>query len=637
MKLSKSILGPVRATRNGGAVSLSFFSRRLRLRSNGSQRSPFFRKKRGGAFENHEPSSPKVTCIGQVRVKSKKKASLSARRIGEVSFRKMEQSHQPPQQECLRHRNQRWVHLPISFCEALRAFGAEFSCLFGPCKSSCFSNKAEKKRRYADENGCGAVFARWLVSVNDAEGGQRREIELVVGGGGDEAETAQRMTMRSSRRHVFEDIEVKDDRIEVKGQSLEGEEEEEEAGRVSICIPPKNALLLMRCRSDPMKMADLAHRFSWDANAAPRHEDEDFDEEISHVVGLEEQEEEVRGLCQGEDKTLSAVKEGKDVGVSEQEIQNEAEPNMEMEEKEQESLVEEEKEEVESNMSSFEALLDQENAEQYEDCPIQVEESPVLRLQLSSPQESGKETIEVVAVLPEDEAAMQKEKQQETEESIATERETPFLNNIEQKPEPAKTHQEDAKQEQKAIEAIKTPENQELAISNQETKKEEKESPALPECLLLMMREPKLSMEVSKETWVCGTDFIRWLPERPRKAAKSTKTSGCHHDQVKKRPTTIDPKPNKPSLPPPPTKKNDLQPPRSSCSLPAASMANMIEQKLVNGGGAHEPSALTRCKSEPMRTAAAKLMPESCNASTKMEAHRRASLGVGVGAAGVGF
>ncbi|KAL0320640.1 UNVERIFIED_CONTAM: hypothetical protein Sradi_5325500 [Sesamum radiatum] len=396
----------------------------------------------------------------------------------------------------------------------------------------------------------------------------------------------------------------------------------------------------MRCRSDPMKMADLAHRFSWDANAAPRHENEDADEDIiNHVLDVEEQEEEVRGLCLGEDKILSAVKEGEDVGVSveEQEIQNEAEPNTEMEEKEQESLVEEEKEEVESNMSSFEALLDQENAEQYEDCPIQVEESPVRPMQLSSPQESGKETIEVVpVVLPEDEAAMQKEKQ-ETEESIATEKETPFLNNVEQKSEPAKTHQEDAKQEQKAVEAIKPPENQELAISNQETKKEEKESPALPECLLLMMREPKLSMEVSKETWVCGTDFIRWLPERPRKAAKSTKTSGCHHDQVKKRPTAIDPKPNKPSLPPAPTKKNDVQPPRSSCSLPAASMANMIEQKLVNGGGAHEPSALTRCKSEPMRTAAAKLMPESCNASTKMEAHRRASLGVGVGAAGVGF
>ncbi|KAL2471843.1 Uncharacterized protein Adt_39979 [Abeliophyllum distichum] len=70
------------------------------------------------------------------------------------------------------------------------------------------------------------------------------------------------MSMRSSRRHVLEDIEIKDDKIE------------EEAGRVSLCIPSKNALILMWCRSDPMKMAALANRFSWDANAASKQEDD---------------------------------------------------------------------------------------------------------------------------------------------------------------------------------------------------------------------------------------------------------------------------------------------------------------------------------------------------------------------------
>nr|GMD74996.1 DNA ligase 1-like isoform X1 [Ipomoea batatas] len=44
-----------------------------RLRTNGSIKAgqaspmfPSFAKKRGSAFENPEPSSPKVTCIGQV-------------------------------------------------------------------------------------------------------------------------------------------------------------------------------------------------------------------------------------------------------------------------------------------------------------------------------------------------------------------------------------------------------------------------------------------------------------------------------------------------------------------------------------------------------------------------------------------
>ncbi|PIN03569.1 hypothetical protein CDL12_23901 [Handroanthus impetiginosus] len=166
-----------------------------------------------------------------------------------------------------------------------------------------------------------------------------------------------------------------------------------------------------------------------------------------------------------------------------------------------------------------------------------------------------------------------------------------------------------------------------MSPKNQEPKKDN-ESPLLPECLLLMMCEPKLSMEVSKETWVRGADFIRWLPERPRKGAKAAKTGGCDHEPVKKKPN-VEPK-AKPSIPPLPARKNDFQPPRSSCSLPAASRAAGVEGKLVNGGG-KEPFGLTRCKSEPMRTAAAKLMAESCG--MKMESQNRGAVDVGSGAA----
>ncbi|KAK6131548.1 hypothetical protein DH2020_034718 [Rehmannia glutinosa] len=578
MKFSKSILNPIRATRNGGpAVSLSFLSRRLR--PNGSLKggralSPFFTtKKRGGAFENPEPSSPKVTCIGQVRVKSKKKRSLSKKRmVGEASFRKTEQKTEQECQ-CWPHKNQRWVHLPISVCEALRAFGAEFSCLF-PCRrsSNCVSMRGREKR---NENGCGGtVLARCLVFAG--EGGRRREIEVVVGGG-DEGTAV--------RRHVFEDIEVKNGRIEIKGRSLE--DEEEEIGRVSICIPPKNALLLMRCRSDPMKMAALANRCNW---AAPECENEDNEEE-DEIVDFE-----------GKDEIYEGFEEGIEVSNKpneEQKIQNEAEANLEMgfcedklaiysEEKEQEIKGEEEEEEIESNMSSFEALL---------------EESPTCHLSSSSAQ-SDEEAIDGndVVSLPDQKEA------EETEESTTSEKDPIFTSNDNQNHKPEKTHQQE------------------------DDEKEESENPVLPECLLLMMCEPKLSMEVSKETWVRGTDFIRWLPERPRKAAKA---AGCDHvNPVKRRPSIADSKP-KPRVPAPPSKRNEHQPPRSSCSLPAA--ASMIERKLVCAG-AYEPLALTRCKSEPMRTAAAKLMPEPCfwkNGSVKMEPHGRAALGVG--AAGVGF
>ncbi|KAG8386367.1 hypothetical protein BUALT_Bualt03G0141500 [Buddleja alternifolia] len=718
MKLTKSILSPGRAARDGGAPVTLSSSLSRRLRTNGSLKggaSPFFTttgKKRGCGFENPEPSSPKVTCIGQVRVKTKKKVkqtrSLSKRRSGEVSFRKIEHGsgsvdgcedksaafsqqqrysnasahyQQQPQQEGLPHRNQRWVHLPISICEALRAFGAEFSCLF-PCKSSCFSNNEREKGEKQDgnESGCGAVFARWLVSVNDGEGGKRREIELVVGGGDEEVEEERaeaRVSMRSSRRHVFDDIEVKDDRIEVKGQSVEGGDQE--AARVSICVPPKNALLLMRCRSDPMKMADLAHRFSWDANAAARNESEVIEEEINSDA-IEDFEEQIR-RCEGkyeQDVAVSDHADKEEQGmvdeaeaeakpemreeeliissediVEETELEKEIEVNEEVlvvEEEGKGEKEEEEEEEVESNMSSFEALLEQENAEQYEDCTSQDKEqvedtTPICHLSSSSQSDEDEEDVieHNVALslpgeappLPGEEATPPKEK----EESNAT-----VVNNYEEnqamKTEPETTDREDEEEEEKS--EIENPNNQEFVISDQKPKKE-KENPVLPDCLLLMMCEPKLSMEVSKETWVCSTDFIRWLPERPRKAAQATKGGGCHHEPVKRR-LSIDSKP-KPIAEAPAAqncvqpKQHLQQPPRSSCTLPAAaaSMATMIEQKLVNAVG-YEPFVLTRCKSEPMRTAAAKLMPESCfwnKAVRKMEPHRRATLGVG--AAGVGF
>ncbi|KAH6788707.1 hypothetical protein C2S51_003713 [Perilla frutescens var. frutescens] len=665
MKLSKSILSPGRAARDAGPVSLSSsLSRRLRTNGSlkGGQASPFFTttgKKRGCAFENPEPSSPKVTCIGQVRVKTKKKVkqsrSLSKRRSGggggEVSFRKIEQTcgdgddkvcgqqqqqrysnasaHYQPPQECLPHRNQRWVHLPISICEALRTFGSEFSCLF-PCRSSCSSTGEREKseKQNGDENGCGAVFARWLVSVNDGEGGKRREIELVVGGG-EEEEVEESVSMRTSRRHVFEDIEVKDDRIELKGQSLE---REEEAARVSICIPPKNALLLMRCGSDPMKMAALANRFSWDA-AAAKNENEDI------IIEEEEVEEEKEGVVDGKDEVfeqeVAAFVETNEEKEAEYTLETEGDGE-EIEEEGLEISIEEmleekteeleiidveggeegggEEEEVESNMSSFEALLEQENAEHYEDCcPIQdeeeVEEDTQLVCHLSPSTESEEEEEEeeeeedVLQCNEESaDAAMDKEAQ-----GSSIELKDSVLPNEEENQETETTAVEDEEEEQPATEA-KSEKNQQTEEFVEE-KKIEKKAPLLPECLLLMMCEPKLSMEVSKETWVCSTDF---MPERPRRAVK----------------------PAKPII-----EKNELQqPPRSSCSLPAAaaaaSMASMIEQKLVNAA-AYEPFVLTRCKSEPMRTAAAKLMPESCfwkNAVRKLEPHT-----MGVGAAGVGF
>lgn len=718
MKISsKSILSPGRTDKlREPQVSLSSSLSR-RLRSNGSmkggQSSPMFPaagKKRGCAFENPEPSSPKVTCIGQVRVKTKKqgkKMRSRSKRRGEVSFRKLDLTaeggvvhqghghHLQTQQECLPHRNQRWVHLPLTICEALRAFGAEFNC-FLPCRSSCTSGEREKEEKGTGESGCGggggggastsscgAVFARWLVALQEGEKG--REIELVVG-------EDERAMEGFQRRHVLDDIEIKLEEGEVKDEAVGGEE-----ARVSICIPPKNALLLMRCRSDPMRMAALANRF-WESPLPKEEEDDNEDEDedqedeyernehqqvdlyadaVEEQEGEEEEEggdaqtkveletapqqlDEVLEKCVSVEKIEeenSTVSEEKAALVTEEEeekqdyqgdtpernpeiieLQEENQEKEEEEEAEEEAQgQEEEAEEMVSIGSSPHPLVDSETLENEEIEPTQLledheeqeEEDPTFPLDrrpsISSPPppvpvhsepESREDTAaEALAEEDEEEGATVEEK--ESEKSMVSEVEE----------EGTATHpRPNPEQDQKAREPLKDEGG--LKSNERETQPNLKgETTAttgagaavLPDCLLLMMCEPKLSMEVSKETWVNSADFIRWHPEKLVKPNNG-------QDQPKTRLSTDSN----------PTQQQLHQPPRSSCSFPAAaaagaSMATMIEQKFVNAA-AYEPFVLTRCKSEPMRSSA-KLASDACFwKNPKLEPHRPR-----VGAAGVGF
>ncbi|XP_049343907.1 uncharacterized protein LOC125808223 [Solanum verrucosum] len=689
MKFSKSILSPGRA-RDGPLSLPTSLSRRLRANGSikGGQASPMFPatgKKRGSGFENPEPTSPKVTCIGQVRVKTKRKVkqtrSLSKRRSGsgEVSFRKIEQvteafnqtddrlllrnqrysqgnsSVHYQQQECVSHRNQRWVHLPLTICEALRAFGAEFSCLF-PCRSSCFSTNEREKEEKGGENNehrsCGAVFARWLVAVQDGEGGKRRDIELVVANGEEERteeeEEARRSIMRSSRRHVFEDIEFKDEIVE-----MENGRENEEKGRVSICIPPKNALLLMRCRSDPLKMADLTNRFKESPVLKKEHYDDEDEEEdavelekfgeIKRMEIVDCQKCEPSNEVEATEKLCKLPGEARlSVDLNEMEENTEETEVMEIEEERKHETCElaaekeEEDDQIECFVAEDEEYLEQsvqlvnhmEDNEEIGNNHVEEEGekrtiSPRLSLSESSNRRSIKIEDEELELVTE-EAALEEEEERFKSTVMKEIEEILMQGNIEMnstKPQQESEQEEPVQkeehiEEEKQIKQPKEPEN------------EEKES-VLPECLLLMMCEPKLSMEVSKETWVCRRDFLRWLPERKQHAKPPKKE--IPEEQPKRRRST-DTKPTEYR------NKHLLQPPRSSCSLPAAtgmSMSTMIEQKLVNAA-AYEPFVLTRCKSEPMRTAAAKLTPENCCwKNRKIEPHRPATFGVG--AAGVGF
>ncbi|KAL5565324.1 hypothetical protein UlMin_028488 [Ulmus minor] len=651
MKLSsKSILSPGRA-RESSQVSLSSsLSRRLKtsgsLKGGASPMFPTTGKKRGCAFENPEPSSPKVTCIGQVRVKTKKQGkkmrSRSKRR--EASFRKGEQAltGAAGSEECLPHRTQKWVHLPLTICEALRGFGAEFNC-FLPCRSSCMTSEKEKEEkgvRSEDGRSCGAIFARWLVAS--------REIELVVG----EEERTERSS--SQRREVFEGIEFKEEAKEIEV------EEEEEEERASVCVPPKNALLLMRCRSDPVKMAALANRF-WEAPVPNEEEEEEEEEnEDSHKckeaervekrveVELENAEASMEdeildnGICSNDEHLENPEVEEEiwDNGVC---SNNEDRQNPEEEEKEDANLVGEEEErddevaeEAEANTESTEIETEEGEEKEENDVNGEEEEEVIVNQSIELAEETEfrdsiaetpdpekvEEEENLLQILLENKYGSEEERELEKEEPENEEESFPISSmastNSEQ--EPDEPNQEDEDEDEEDRSEPEYPNTREPGPNLQ------KENPVLPDCLLLMMCEPKLSMEVSKETWVCSTDFLRWLPERPVKKSS---------DEAKK--------------PPASTKKESnlthpahqaVQPHRSSCSFPVQavrqSMATMVEQKLV-GSNRYEPFVLTRCKSEPMRSAAAKFAPEgSCLwKNRKLEPHRQATLGVG--AAGVGF
>ncbi|XP_043687492.1 DNA ligase 1 [Telopea speciosissima] len=732
MKISsKSILSPARTDKlRESTLSLSSSLSR-RLRSNGSmkggQASPMFptgNKKRGSTFENPEPSSPKVTCIGQVRVKKKKqgkKMRARSTRRGEASFRKTEQPQdgiqQQHNQECLPHRNQRWVHIPLTICEALR----EFNC-FLPCRSRCSSaNEREKEEKEektttntTSSGSCDAVFARWLMAIQEGQEEKGTEIALMVG--------------EEKTRENTEAVEVNVMDIDEK-EEVKEEIEDEEDKRVSICIPPRNALLLMRCRSEPFRVSSLSNRF-WDSPATKENEhvdeDDDGDSEDDNDDEMQageadeeeedddddgndndEEEENVEAVQvefdekQGEEEMATvAIREAPNPQENEEDSEMQGNPtavtaelgkgeeipvrgvesDSEKQGQHDESQMEHTEGQILENGSSAEALEEVEKpeieanaAEQETKSPDTVEAEAEAEAETETETEAeGRRTSSVSSsssssAVPAQTTRVEREgKEPDQEQDIAELAEAAQVA-LEETVDDSKEVKEpdDGAQEihetaiktgetQEEICAMETPQNQQQQKQNRthedqskdcqgegvkENSEEREGRSKLPDCLLLMMFEPKLSMEVSKETWVSSTDFIRCRPEKPLVIPKN--------DESKKSVSTDSNPAQQQQHQPQLQQQQQQQAARKSCSnlapAPVAvppstaappSMAAVIEQKLVNAG-AYEPFVLTRCKSEPVRSSV-KLAPEACFwKNRRLDPHRPTTLGVGQ--AGLGF
>lgn len=679
-------------------------------------------RKKGAAFESAEPSSPKVTCIGQVRVKSKKKKAknyVARSRSGrEASFRRSESA-------AAASRSRKTV----SICDALRSFGSELNC-FVPCGWSCSARGEEetaKRSAKRRSSSCGAVFARWLMAIEEGDGeGKGGEIKgrefvgLVVTQKEVDVEVFEKKRVGEEEEEEEEGFYVspfrsRKEEILVVGKE-EGVEEEkddnEEKGRVGICVPPRNALLLMRCRSDPVRMAALASRF-WDSPAMRVQCEEEVvvvsDEESQKVdeVAKEEEQEGVVDEAHVE-QASTIVREVEKELVIDEKLEGD-EVAVALEEEEQKTVVEyfeveaengaeipgevvlveppevvEKMEEIVSidqgrekaaekgeEEEEEEAILVQRGGDEGDEVEIVLRRSVSCTVpknnDLSRAKEGGRRrsfsyrekkekrrhsfSTEMEARRPsfssEKEArrssfSVEKDGRRRWSFSIEKEnmgpKEKPEAHSWEQM---KKEERPPVKEPSKALEAKTTEKIQthvvavaaggevreKIIVSKKEESQvveREKKNRELPDCLLLMMYEPKLSMEVSKETWVCSTDF-RWRPNYSHPVNQPSKTKGKADDDSSK----IEGKCTESRDMVAVTTANTVVAPQTPAKPPPAALSP-IEQKLLKSPGIGplpQHFVLTRCKSEPVKSSA-RLAPESCFWKSRHQP---------IGTAGIGF
>eukprot|EP01018_Ginkgo_biloba_P029370 Gb_08135 [translate_table: standard] len=257
----KSILSPARIEKGKDSSGSS------RRKGQSSPMFPVLLRRRNSNYETTgEPSSPKVTCIGQVRVKSKQRKRWNS---GEENYKK-------------------WSHIfdfRKELYEALRSFGAELNC-FLPRNGVPPTSPTSKESNCKQSSACGgAAFLKWLMMLQDGE--EKHHGKL------DPDEKIQGL-IDSGKLDSYEKFEEHHDKLEdpyernkekvypdemgrsfmcgaddEKWAQMNKLEEDDDIGYCRryryddddygegepICTPPRNALLLMRCRSEPLRVA----------------------------------------------------------------------------------------------------------------------------------------------------------------------------------------------------------------------------------------------------------------------------------------------------------------------------------------------------------------------------------------------
>lgn len=647
--------------------------------------------------------------------------------------------------------------IPVNICEALKTFG---SCggrsLCSPSRPggagergalSADAHRGKKRRQGAPAGGswlCGAAVARCLLAIQEEEDDE-------VGKG---AAVVPAEEMRASEVGlVMEgwDVEQEEKAVMVGEVEVEKKDEilvvgKEEEGRVSVCIPPRNALLLMRCRSDPVRMAALATRF-WGSPAAATVEQ--VDNEVAGCLNDNEEEEEEDAGAGAEAEPVECKDEARCSAVSIKDLKC-GECGCDENDGAEAGEIDQAKIEAEESSKCKDLVEEKDDAS----CRAGVEEAQIVRKdaglevslgEVTERENQGPDMVELVvseeevpsqekveeemkgrrsvssyspsAALKEDRTKLRRlssrrrvstssrassssdrvgrrhsfsaetEARRSSFSSLKDSRRASFSIDrdgrrwsflIEQEhlvaepkvlmasrkgkktsseaesekdsdvvaPNSAEEGQEsyDDGKEEETTENIEEEGKAQHAETNQEVEKVEtradecegeavsviqrrKKSGELPDCLLLMMYEPKLSMEVSKETWVCSTDFVHWKSyqgknnrnHRQQKASASGEaaatgavetekkenaevTTVLNDAQESKDPSTVN------SAMPMPCPVVQKTPPFKPAT---AEQKLKLELPLVTNAATYAPFVLKRCKSEPMRSSA-RLAPDAC-------------------------
>lgn len=216
---------------------MRFLRNNAASRSRGRSRSStiFPRKKNTTTIETQEPTSPKVTCMGQVRVtrSSKQPAAKRVRSAAAAANRAPAKF--------------RWVPNPL--------FRRRFAAKLKPCSSSLHC-----------QCHCQPFWPNWGLFFRRK--GSNSNVT--------EASTKPELNFRG--------------RPNCETEEDETEQEQRDSVSNPCSTPPRNALLLMRCRSAPYSSSSLASRF-WGSplNGEERGEEQGKTEEVENRESNENQ------------------------------------------------------------------------------------------------------------------------------------------------------------------------------------------------------------------------------------------------------------------------------------------------------------------------------------------------------------